>query len=420
MHESDLLCIRCSRPPAPEWGFDDCPYCRQEGIVVNYSAQVHLDDLVETGQSLRLPDQPGIWGYRYMYPVRRETAPVSLLEGNTPLVRLETLGSRLGIERLYAKDESRNPTWSHKDRLCSVGVTKAKEMGASVITVSSTGNHGASTAAYAARAGIPCVAFTTTSVPQTMKTLMQSYGARLVATPAPRDRWTLMERCVKDYGWFPMSGFVYPPIGSNPYAIDGYKSIAAELVEDLGEVPDKIVVPTAYADALLGIWKGFLDLQRLQRIDKLPQMIAVEPFGSLAASVREESRVPVEVPGGASVAFSIATSFGTYQGLQTLYDSGGYGYAVSDDKTMRTQQMLANQEGLFVEASSAIAVAAVEGLVAEGRILPDDLVVVLLTSTGLKDPASAAEYLPNVPVVQPDINDLRKVLHEVYDFDMSR
>jgi len=111
----------------------------------------------------------------------RSTKPVSLGEGATPLVHLERLGRRLGLPWLYAKDESQNPTWSYKDRLCAVAVTHAVESGARVITISSTGNHGASTAAYAARAGVPCVIFALASVPETMKTLMQAYGAAVVA-----------------------------------------------------------------------------------------------------------------------------------------------------------------------------------------------------------------------------------------------
>src|SRR5207249_4187419 len=111
---------------------------------------------------------------------------------------------------------SRNPTWSFKDRLSTVGVSHGVASGARVFTVSSTGNHGASTAAYAARAGRPCVIFTTVSVPVAMKRLMQSYGAAVIACPDLGTRWSLMRQCVERAGWYPTSGFVHPPIGSNP------------------------------------------------------------------------------------------------------------------------------------------------------------------------------------------------------------
>ena len=118
-------------------------------------------------------------------------------------MHLERLGKRLGLPRLFAKDESRNPTWSYKDRLCAVAVSHAVATGARVITISSTGNHGASTAAYAARAGLPCVIFTLASVPETMKTLMQAYGAAVVACPTSESRWQLMREGIERLGWYP-------------------------------------------------------------------------------------------------------------------------------------------------------------------------------------------------------------------------
>src|SRR5206468_7293881 len=128
---------------------------------------------------------------------------VTLGEGDTPLIHLERIGRRLGLSRLYAKDESQNPTWSYKDRLCAVAVTHAAESGARVVTIASTGNHGASTAAYAARAGLPCVIFTLVSVADTMKTLMQAYGAAVVACPRSESRWALMCGVLARLGWDP-------------------------------------------------------------------------------------------------------------------------------------------------------------------------------------------------------------------------
>ena len=162
-------------------------------------------------------------------------------------MHLERLGSRLGLPRLFAKDESRNPTWSYKDRLCAVAVTHAVATGARVITISSTGNHGASTAAYAARAGLPCVIFTLASVPETMKTLMQAYGAAVVACPTSESRWTLMREGIERLGWYPTSGFVMPADRLEPLSASrATRRIAYEIAEDLGwTAPDVVVVPSA-------------------------------------------------------------------------------------------------------------------------------------------------------------------------------
>ena len=238
-----LQCLRCRELFPPELRFAGCPRCGEAGIAVNLTVKLDLTGLagLPSGQ-LHDPDAPrGLWRFRRLMPVSGEH-PVTLGEGATPLVHLERLGRRLGLHRLYAKDESRNPTWSYKDRLCSVAVTHAVEAGARVVTISSTGNHGASTAAYAARAGLACVIFTLASVPDTMKTLMQAYGAAVVACPTSESRWALMRESVERLGWYPTSGFVLPPIGSNPYGIEGYKTIAYEVAEDLGwRAPDRLV-----------------------------------------------------------------------------------------------------------------------------------------------------------------------------------
>src|SRR5262249_35553538 len=193
-----LECLRCHELFPAGLYCAGCPRCREDGVTVNLTVKLDLTGLagLPAGQ-LSDPDAPhGLWRFRKVMPVDGRH-PVTLGEGATPLVHLERLGRRLGLRRLYAKDESRHPTWAYKDRLCSVAVTHAVERGARVVTISSTGNHGASTAAYAARAGLACVIFTLASVPDTMKTLMQAYGAAVVACPTSESRWALMRESVE-------------------------------------------------------------------------------------------------------------------------------------------------------------------------------------------------------------------------------
>src|SRR5437870_11134420 len=199
--------LRCQAVIEERYVFTGCPACRAQGASVNLAVKLDLSPLQGLTPA-RFPITPrGLWRFSALLPVAA-SHPVSLGEGATPLIHLDRLGRRLGLPRLYAKDESQNPTWSYKDRLCSVAVTHAVETGARVITIASTGNHGASTAAYAARAGIPCVIFTLASVPDTMQTLMQAYGAAVVACPTSESRWDLMRQGVERFGWYPTSGFV--------------------------------------------------------------------------------------------------------------------------------------------------------------------------------------------------------------------
>src|SRR5512137_2219499 len=222
---TELECLRCHAVYDDQRLFTGCPRCAQQPVNVNLTVRVPATARGRlTPESF--PTAPrSLWRFRRLLPLP-DAEPVSLGEGATPLVPLGRLGHRLGVPQLFAKDESQNPTWSYKDRLSSLAVTHAVATGARVITIASTGNHGASTAAYAARAGLPCVIFTLASVPDTMKTLMQSYGAAVVACPTSESRWALMRQSVERLGWYPTGGFVLPPIGSNPYGVDGYKTIA--------------------------------------------------------------------------------------------------------------------------------------------------------------------------------------------------
>jgi threonine synthase len=417
-----LQCLRCRGHFEEARLFTGCPRCRVEGVAVNLTVAYDLAPLSGIRPETFAPRAgKSLWRFRHLLPIRT-APPVSLGEGGTPLVHLERLGRRLGLPRLYAKDESQNPTWSYKDRLCAVAVTHAVETGARVITISSTGNHGASTAAYAARAGLPCVIFTLASVPETMKTLMQAYGAAVVECATSEARWDLMRQGIERFGWYPTSGFIAPPVGSNPWGVEGYKTIAYEVAEDLGwTAPDVVVVPSAYSDGLYGTWKGWTELHALGLTKQVPRMIAAEPFGPLAHALERGLDAPemVDAPGG-SVAFSIASRYGTWQGLAALRESGGGGVRLTDEGVLEAQRALAREEGLFVEPSSAASMTAVMQLAARKALDPQQTVVVVLTSGGLKDPGATRTWLPPVPAAGNDLDALLDVLRDAYRLPLDR
>jgi threonine synthase len=415
-----LECLRCGRLFEAGPLFSGCPRCREEGVAVNLTVRLDLDALGDLARD-GFPATPrDLWRFRRVLPVAGER-PVSLGEGGTPLIHLERLGRRLGLPRLYAKDESQNPTWSYKDRLCSVALTHAVESGARVVTIASTGNHGASTAAYAARAGLPCVIFTLASVPETMKTLMQAYGAAVVACPTVESRWAYMREGVERLGWYPTGGFLMPPLGSNPYGIEGYKTIAYEIVEDLGGTPpDVVVVPSAYSDGLFGIWKGMAEMRRLGLVQAAPRMVAAEPFGPLAHALEMKLDVPEIVEGGPSVAFSIASRHGTFQGLAALKESRGAGIRTTDEGVFEAQRALGREEGIFVEPSSAAALTAVMQMAGRHQLDPEQVIVVVLTSGGLKDPGASRTWLPEVPAAEGDFDRVLDVLRERYGLALDR
>ncbi|MDN3061053.1 pyridoxal-phosphate dependent enzyme [Streptomyces sp. SRF1] len=392
-HLDSMACPRCgyqpdTRDPANYLG---CPKCQaQLGIPVNYVVQSTPPSIAELQASRERPAGLGIWRWAPQLPVGA-AQPVSLNEGNTPLISLPTFGSQFGATRLHIKNESANPTWSHKDRLCAAAVTAAKALGARAVVAASTGNHGASLAAYAARAGMPCVISTLNSVPQTMRVLMESYGAEVRTVEHSEERFEAIAAGVRNEGWYPCSNSSSPPVGSSPYGVDAYKTIAYELwAQTDGKQIDAVVVPTGYGDCLRGIARGFDDLYRAGAVEKLPRLIAAEIFGKVGRSMNTD---PIQLgpwPIEESAAFSIGGGYTTYQAVDTIKSHGGEAVVVPESSILATQLELARSEGVYAEASSAVAVAAAAAAYRDSIVEKDDLVVIISTSSGLKDPAATA------------------------------
>jgi threonine synthase len=404
-----LQCVRCGAQYPADHYAEDCPACRPiapSNLMVVYNRALRRRRAKPTANAGR-----GLWRYGDLLPVG-QAAGVSLGEGGSPLHRLELAGEVIGLSRLFGKDESRNPTWSFKDRLACMAVSTAKQRGAQVIVSSSSGNAGAAAAAYAAKAGLACVIFTFKGTTGPMLTQMRAYGATVIACENKADRWTLMEHAVRNYGWFPTSPFSGPVVGSNPYGIEGYKTLAYEIAEQLEwKVPDCCVVPVCYGDALLGMWRGFEDMMAFGWTERMPRMFAAEVYGSIGAALADGSDVPPDMrKNHETVAVSIGATRGTFQAVDIVRRSGGAAVTIGNDEMMRWQQRLADSEGLFVEPSSAAGLAAVEQLAQAGRIAPEETVVSLLTASGLKDPSTAASLQQDLLIVPADFNDAVEVL----------
>lgn len=402
-----LRCPRCGREASEKRASFGCPDCACRGVGVNLTPAYTL-----TAGSLPWEtSQSGIFGFRGLLPLAPDDVPVSLGEGATPLVPLNRLGPRLGLHRLMLKDEARNPTWSYKDRLAAVAVTKAAASGASTVIVSSTGNHGAAVAAYAAAAGLGCVVLTVASVPREMRILMQAYGACVVAYEKGPDRWTVLRAAVEAFGWTPISGLGRPPIGSNPFGVEGYKTIAYELWTQLGETPAVVVVPAAHGDGLAGIRRGFSDLVGLGLTNRMPRLVAVDPFGAYARGLQFPEGKQPTVPTRPSIAFSVAARMATHQGLDAVRATNGTAVAQpSNHAITRMQLEMASTEGIYAEGASVLTVLAAQQLAARRWIDPDESVVLLSTSTGLKDPGSSVSRLPDLPVLDPVLAALERAL----------
>jgi threonine synthase len=401
-----LACFRCGTLYPPEHYAEDCPKCHAEAtsnLAVAYKSNSAPKPDARNGG--------GLWRYADLLPVARADA-VTLGEGGTSLLPLDKTAKSLGIARLFAKDETRNPTWSFKDRLASVAISAAKSLGARVIVSSSTGNAGAAAAAYAAKAGMPCVIFTTGGAAGPLLIQMRAYGATVLALENKADRWPLMQHAVREFGWFPTSPFFGPVVGSNPYGIEGYKTVAYEIAEALDwDVPDACVIPVCYGDALVGMWRGFEEMRALGWTRRTPRLIAAEIYGSLGQALSQGTDALPDMPmTHDTVAKSTTATRSTYQALKAIRETGGTAAVVSNEAIMQWQQGLARDEGLYVEPASAGALAATQQSHARGDIKPGETVVALLTASGLKDTAATATVQGELPPVPKDRGEILAML----------
>ncbi|TAM99169.1 MAG: pyridoxal-phosphate dependent enzyme [Rhizobiaceae bacterium] len=377
-------CLRCGVSYPTETAIDSrgCPTCADTApanlMVVN--------DGRATARAIPGDTLPSLWRYAGALPCPAESA-VSLGEGLTPLISAPAIGAQLGVQHLFVKNEGCNPTWSHKDRFSTVAVSFAKASGAHVVATASSGNAGASLAAYAAYAGLSCVVATFSEAAGPMLAQIRKYGATLVPFAHKEDRWKFIAEGAERFGWFVTSPCHAPVVGSHPVGIAGYKTLAYEIVEQLGgSAPDWCALPVCYGDALIGLWQGFEDLFRGGEIANLPRLIATEVHGSLAAALAGQSdRIPDMTARFRPLAGSIGATRGTYQALKALRQSRGVAVPVGNDGLIELQEAFARKEGVLAELSSVTPLAAIADLRRRNVIGAFDRVVAIVTGSGLKD-----------------------------------
>jgi threonine synthase len=334
--------------------------------------------------------QPPLPGLARWAPILPPLVPeLSLGEGGTALFESRRLGRWLGLDGpILLKDESRNPTWSHKDRLNYCIVSTAVKAGARGIAVASTGNHGASTAAYARRAGLSCVVISTAAAQPAFAHFQTTLGSTFVLLPFA-ERWPALRRIIDETSFFCASNLTRFHT-SSPFGPEGYKTIAYELYAQLGgKLPGTVVLPTGYGELLFGVAKGFRELKALGITGAVPRIVAAEPAacGPLASAMAQ-NRAAAEVRGAPSLAAGIACTVSSYRGKVALLESEGRALTCQENTLAEAAHELA-AEGLWQEYSGVAGLAALREARLRGEIFAEPVVTVL-TSTGLKEiPATA-------------------------------
>lgn len=314
-------------------------------------------------------------------PLHHPARAITLGEGDTPSVPMPALAARLGVSALYAKPEFMNPTGSFKDRGTAVMMSAAAEMGAREVVEDSSGNAGASVAAYAARAGIAAHIFAPASAPAAKLGQIAVYGATAHLIEGSREDVTA---AAVDFAR--QSGLVYASHNLSPYFLEGTKTFAYEIARRFGgDMPNHIVIPVGNGSLLIGAYKGFAELQRTGVIDKPPRLHAVQARAVMPLAAAFAGDAPA--PSRATIAGGIAVANPPRlrQSLRALMNTGGSAIAVSEAHIRRWHALLAREEGIFAEPTSAAAFAGLEALIAQGAISPSESALLPVTGFGLKD-----------------------------------
>ena len=376
-----LACSACGQQ-APIASIGGCPACRGGVLEVAYAA-IRDGDASVLSHSDRVAQTAGIWRWQGLLPVLNGARdPISLGEGDTPLLRAPELGPNV-----WLKYEGKNPTHSFKDRFQAVAISAAVALGKTRVVCASTGNHGVAAAAYSARAGLRCAVLTHQEAPAAHVEAIRQFGATPVAVPS-NVRNDLLCKLV-DSGWYPSTTFWPMPV-SNPYGVEGYKTIAFEIFEQLGQdtlASAHVFVPVGGGDSLYGIYKGLQELVQLGSLARLPRVHACQPAGAaplVAAEASGADEVPhVEVD--ASLALSIREADTGMHALRGLRESGGRAVAVSDTEIMDAAGRLGGL-GLSVDPASAASVGGALAALRDHVVTDDGPIVCILTASGARWP----------------------------------
>lgn len=349
--------------------------------------------------------------YASLLPVQDSAVLSTLGEGNTPLIRSGYFSRELGIPELYFKLENTNPTGSFKDRIMACEVSLMRQRGCRVCLGPSTGNAGAALAAYAARFGIRCHIFATENADASKLQQMLFHGAQVqrikrfgVSSQYTEEVFAALKQVADAKGAHLIcSAFQYNALG-----MEAVKTISFEICEQLQDAPDSVFLPIAGGGLLSAIWKGFQTFNHLGKIDRLPSMNGVQSAGcpTIIRAV-QEGRSPLSQPSNTSIG-ALAAPFAPdgQLALQSILESGGWGYDPTDDEIYAAQRMLARKEGIYAEPIGAASVAGLIQAQRQKSVDPMERIVCVITGHGFKDLESVARANQDVIIPSVDIDHL--------------
>src|SRR5271167_526732 len=356
-----------------------------------------------------------LWRYRELLPVEGEPQ-IGPCSGFTPLVKVERLGAELGLKHLYIKDDTVNhPTLSYKDRVVSVAISKAREFGFTTVSCASTGNLATAVAAHAARAGLNCVIFMPEGVESGKIVGSSIYGARVITIRGNYDDVNrLCSEIADKYGW------AFVNINLRPYYTEGAKTFGFEVAEQLGwKLPNHIVLPTAGGTILPKVAKAFKELKEVGLVHggefKIHCAQAAGAAPVIHALHKNTDLITPVKPDTIAKSIAIGNPADGFYVLRAVRESGGWGEMASDPEIIDAIRLLARTEGIFAEPAGGTTLAVTLKLVRDGRIKPDELVVVSITGNGYKTLEAVAQSIEAPLVIEARLKDFEAIYESLGD-----
>ncbi|MGB9758113.1 MAG: threonine synthase [Candidatus Bipolaricaulaceae bacterium] len=372
-----------------------------------------LYDYAQVSRSFPKPSGFSLWRYGGLLPVGEEHA-VRLRAGGTPLYSWPAAAEELGLRGVWIKDDSLQPTASCKDRGTAVAVAVARKLGRKALSCASTGNAASSLAGFCAAGGIPCYIFVPKNAPAPKIAQLLAFGAHVFRVDGTYDQaFALALAASQEFGWYNRSD------GLNPMVVEGNKTVAFEIWEELGDVPEAVVVAVGDGAVVAGVCKGFLELKEAGLSPRVPRVFGVQAEGAAAVAHafdrfrRGEPILPAEEP-AETLADSIRVGkpADVVKAVKYVAKTGGGFVTVSDPELLSAAWELARKTGVFAEPSGAAPYAALLRLRKEGVFGEKDRVVLIVTGSGLKDPQGVTRALPEPPVIRPDLQSVREVVEK--------
>ena len=369
----------------------------------------NLDD-IRLDKEIISKREKNLWRYRELLPIKDEDSIVDIGTGFTTLHRCRALADELGLKNLYIKDDTVNPTNSFKDRPASVAVSKAKEFGAEAVGCPSTGNLAAAVAAHAAKAGLPCYIFVPANTEANKVLQASTYGAQLVAVDGTYDQANrLAAQVAEEYGW------AFVNINLRPFYVEGSKTLAFEICEQLGwEAPDSIIIPLGSGALFLAIKRGFEQFKELGLIEDKPiRLIGAQASGCApiveAFKAGLDDVIPIEHPDTVAKSLAIGDPGDGYYVLEAIRETGGLAESSSDEEILEAINFLAEREGIFSEPAGSVTISVLRKLVEAGEIHPDETVVCCVTGSGFKAADTLQGRLGALRVIEPSLEAFKAV-----------